>query len=99
MNNTSKNLTEEEINGRRQLVFDLVHLPTQELFDRSISHLQLFVCLPDELVAEVTQAFETKQANRESNTTIDATAGITAQASTVVNPYVKKARGKGQSLY
>ena len=72
MNNTSKNLTEEEINGRRQLVFDLVHLPTQELFDRSISHLQLFVCLPDELVAEVTKAFETKQANRESNTAIDA---------------------------
>ena len=62
MNNTSKNLTEEEINGRRQLVFDLVHLPKQELFYRSIPHLQLFVCLPDELVAEVTQAFETKQA-------------------------------------
>ena len=91
MNCTSRNLTEKEINGRRQLVLDLVHLPTQELFDRSISHLQLFVWLPDELIAEVTQAFETTQANRKSNTTInDATRGSTEQTSKVANPYLKK---------
>ena len=38
---------------------DLVHLATQELFDRSILNLQLFVLLPDHLIAEVRQAFET----------------------------------------
>ena len=90
MNHISRNLTEEEINGRRHLVLDLVHLPTQELFDRSISHLQLFVWLPDELIAEVTQVFETTQANRESNTTIDATRGSIQQSSIVANPYLKK---------
>ena len=82
MNQPTKSLTDNEIFRRRQLALDLVHLPTQELFDRSILNLQLFVLLPDHLIAEVRQAFETAQ-TRESNTS-------NLQYTAVFNPYLKR---------
>ena len=93
MNHASKNLSDNKISGRRELVLDLANLPTRILFDRSISNLQLFVPIPDELLTEVMQKFEKAQGNSLSNTATDANGKEDSRVmnAPVTNPYLPRA--------
>lgn len=79
-------LNEVESLAMRRLLFQFARSATsREEFDRFLSDLQLLMDVPEDLLRDVTNAFNHLQATPSASTTNNST-----QLPTVVNPYAKK---------
>ena len=69
MNAATNKLSDEEVKARRQLVLMPVsnNVMSEDDFNTYIDNLSILVHIPDELVAEATQAFVSARAHEDNN--------------------------------
>ena len=92
MNAATNKLSDEEVKARRQLVLMPVsnNAMSEDDFNTYIENLSILVHIPDELVAEATQAFVSARARVDNNEA----ATTTNQQQQAHNPYLRDAQKK-----